>query len=96
MSAFAHPFLADLKNWYAANVPPPPEPEAVLHQDSDEDILEPELPFDAAQDEPATATIPETAAAEIEATPEPASETPATAEAPEPEPQDKPESPTQP
>lgn len=44
MGAFAHPVLADLKTWYAANVPPPIMPEAIA-------AVAEALAFDAAEEE---------------------------------------------
>jgi tRNA threonylcarbamoyl adenosine modification protein YjeE len=68
MGAFAHPVLADLKAWYAANVPPPAMPEAIAAaaeaavaealalDPSEEDIAaEPEAPAEEPAPEPETA-----------------------------------------
>jgi tRNA threonylcarbamoyl adenosine modification protein YjeE len=56
MSAFAHPVLADLKAWYAANVPPPIMPEAIA---AVAEALALELPEEEPAVDPAESPAPE-------------------------------------
>jgi N-acetylmuramate 1-kinase len=96
-SAFAHPALADLKAWYAANVPPPVADEAV-----EEVVIAAEIPIaDAEQAEMETApeavAEPDAEPEEAAARPEPESEAaPESQEASEGAASDEPESKPQP
>jgi tRNA threonylcarbamoyl adenosine modification protein YjeE len=60
MGAFAHPVLADLKTWYAANVPPPIMPEAIA-------AVAEALALDVPDEEALVETVPEEPAPEPEA-----------------------------
>jgi N-acetylmuramate 1-kinase len=75
MSAFAHPALADLKAWYAANVPPP-----VADEPAEEVFTAAEFPIADAEQAEMMETAPE-AVAEPDAEPE------ESAAQPEPEPE---------
>jgi hypothetical protein len=59
MGAFAHPVLADLKTWYAANVPPPIMPEAIA-------AVAEALALDVPDEEALVETVPEEPAPEPE------------------------------